>query len=249
MEKIEALNRLNALLQKIDNYERASANLQEAMNNLSRAKNNYPARLAAFDAEHKPRFLADMLGEEPIRPHGAIKLAVPIYLAKMAKYKKACEAYRKKLPPADAAYREKYAGERESLAEQDTIEQQKAIAENEAALETAEKIYTESKTALEQDDLLSAKLKTKDIVSCLIDYLNDRRADTLKEAINLWFDEKRKDEEAAKAEAHRKEMIALEEERVRAAQAAEDYARQAAENAREAAEAARRVEWNQSYDS
>ncbi len=39
-----------------------------------------------------------------------------------------------------------------------------------------------------------------------------------------WYNEKRKDAEEAKAEAHRQEMKALEEERVRAAKSAEDYA-------------------------
>ncbi len=94
-------------------------------------------------------------------------------------------------------------------------------------------------------------------------YFEDHRADTLKEAINLWYDEKRKDEEEAKAEAHRQEMKALEEKRVRAAQAAEEYAymqymaaldtaesaRQTADRAQIAADAAQRIEWDHMNDS
>ena len=111
--------------------------------------------------------------------------------------------------------------------------------------------------------MLSGKLKRKEIVITLLEYFADHRADSLKEAINLWYDEKRKDEEEAKAEAHRQEMKALEEEKVRAAQAAEEYAkmkyeeardaaeyaRQAAEDAQEAADAAQRMEWNQQFNT
>lgn len=65
--------------------------------------------------------------------------------------------------------------------------------------------------------------------------------ETVKRAINLWHDEEHKDEEEARAEKHRQEMLALEEERVRAVQEAKEYARMQYEKARDAAEYARQA--------
>ena len=56
------------------------------------------------------------------------------------------------------------------------------------------------------NDLLSNKLKEKEIIEQLIEYFADRRVDTLKEAVNLWYDEKHRKEEAEiEAEQRRKE--------------------------------------------
>ena len=97
-------------------------------------------------------------------------------------------------------------------------------------------------------------IKRIPIIEKLIRYFEDKRVDTLKEAVNLFYDEKRKDEEQAREEEHRKQMRELEEERVRAAQSAEDYARMqydeacnAAEYSRRAAEIAEEMQNQQKY--
>lgn len=263
MEKTEALEKLNELLLLFDEYENAARSFQEAKNALSATKHNYPSKLGKFDAEHKDTFIIGKIGEKPIKPTGAIKLAVPVYLLKKSKYETAIANYERVYPLAEAAYKEQYADERTQLADEDKIEQQEAIRDKKTIVESSKEKYETAKAAFEANTLLSDRLKSKDIVLQLIDFFKDHRADTLKEAINLWYDEKRKDEEEAKAEAHRQELLELEEERVRAAQSAEEYARmqyeeardaaeyarQAANDAHEAADAAQRMEWDNYYNN
>ena len=76
--------------------------------------------------------------------------------------------------------------------------------------------------ALAEDSTVNQKFKEAEIVQQLIEFFEEGRVESLKEAINLWYDEKRKDEEEERAEAHRQELLELEAERVRAAQAAEE---------------------------
>ena len=230
---------------------------------MSALKLNYPSKLKKFDDEHKDAFITGRIGPKPIKPSGVIKLAIPVYLVKKSKYETAIANYDRMYPLAEATYREKYASERAQLAEEDKNEKQQAISSQETTVAVIQKKYETAKAAFEDNDLLSDRLKSKDIVSQLIEFFEDHRADTLKEAINLWYDEKRKDEEEAKAEAYRQEMLELEEERVRAAQSAEEYARmqyeeardaaeyarQAADDEKEAADAARRMEWDNYYNN
>jgi hypothetical protein len=261
MDKIETVESLKTLLQTIEAMDTAAQKKDSARKEKVNLKFNYPSKLDAFDRSHKSAFIISRIGKPPVKPHGIIKLAVPVYFAKKRQYEKDSVAYRKAFMDAEKSYEEFYYIQREDLSKQDVVEKEEKIKAKEVELSEVENAYAEAKQAVEQNDLLSEKLKTKDTVKALIGYFDDHRVDTLKEAINLWFDEKRKDEEEARAEAHRQEMKALEEERVRAAKAAEDYARQqyeeasnaamyaqeAAEKAQEAVDIAQRVENNQSY--
>ena len=244
MDSIESIKKLNELLQIIKNYEYAENTYQNANKSLNKAKYNYQSKLSKFDNEHKDKFIADKIGMRPSKPHGAIKLAVPVYLIKKSKYQNDKENYNRMYPLAEAAYREKYAAERNRLADADRIEQANDIKDKEAKLAISKSELETAKIALDSIDFLSDKLKSKEIVVQLIDYFKDHRVDTLKEAVNLWFDEKRKNDEEEKAAIHRQKMLELEEERVRAAQSAEEYARRKYEEACLATEYARQAAAN-----
>ena len=241
MEKDESLLRLKQLLQRIENHDHAMVQFQQAKDALRIAEGKFPSKLSQFDNEHKASYIASKIGPEPTKPSKKLKWALPVYIVKNSQYNRSHKEYEKLLPLAEDSYREAYYEKRKELAQQDTIDQASTIKRCKEELAKAEDICTVTKTWLDEDDLLTDKLKTKEIVCSLIGYFNDGRADTLKEAINMWHDEKRKDEEAARAEAHRKKMMELEEERVRAAQAAEEYAQMQYEEAREANEYARQA--------
>lgn len=254
MEKKEALERLKALDSIICEYETTKANLDRAKTKLGNATNSYPSKLNAFDNATKESFIAERIGNKPVKPTGPIKLAVPVYLVKKSNYEKALHDYEEMRSQAENDYMESYSETRAKLEAEDKAGYQNAVEKAREALSIAQKAFDYAKDKLATDDLISDKLKNKETVWTLIEYFKDQRADTLKEAVNLWYDEKRKDEEEARAEEHRREMRALEEEKVRAAQAAEEYARMqyeeslnAAEAARQAADTAQRIEWNQSY--
>ena len=121
MEREESIERLKLLLQKIDDYDNAKEALRNKEKSLHQVVYNYPSKLVAFDKKNKPGFIEEKIGTAPIKPHGAIKLVLPVYFAKKAKYEKAYAEYHKLLPLAEAAYREEFAEERNALIEQDKI--------------------------------------------------------------------------------------------------------------------------------
>lgn len=87
-----------------------------------------------------------------------------------------------------------------------------------------------AKSALDNNDLLSDRLKKSDAVDAMISYFQDQRADTLKEAINLYHEE-----------LHRQELEKYAQMQLKLTEEAKEYARQAAECASEAAESASEV--------
>lgn len=238
MNHDETLTALKHLLSLIEAEHTAQQGYALALEHLKNATDFYVTKLGAFDEANKPGYIAEKIGAEPIAPHGLIKLAVPVYLSRKKKYIDAKNFYDRAYPLAEAAYREKYSAERATLAAEDKVEQAEAIEKAQARVKMAKEDYDLAAQALAENNTLNRKFKEADIIQQLIEFFEEGRVETLKEAINLWYDEKRKDEEEERAEAHRQEFIALEAERVRAAQAAEEYARQAASDARDAAEMA-----------
>ena len=259
MEKEEALENLNGLLQLIKEYESAESILKSVEKSLDETKHNYQSKLKKFDDLHKESYIYGKIGPKPQKPEGGIKALLPGYKIKMSKYMEDVKSYDQKHSLAESAYKKRYAVERKRLEEEDESEKKKDITIKEEKVKNASEKYEKAKRALEENEFLSGELKAKKNVVKLIEYLMNHRADTLKEAVNLWYDEKRKDEEEAKAAADRKKLIELQEEQTRAAQAAEEYAKmqyeeacnasfyasQAADDAREAKETAQQIELNE----
>ena len=253
----ELLIKLKALLHIIEEYDLASQERVEAQQALS-SPSLEPSHLKDFDAAHMEQFIKEKIGTRPTEPNGIIKILVPVYLSKKSQYAAAHATYEKIRPLAEAAYRETYQTQREELRIQDEVEKTSLIKTARSRLEAAKVRVVNVEEKLRADDTVSVSLKKKDTIERLISYLEEGRADNLKEAVNLFYDEKRKDAEAQKADAHRKEMKALEEEKVRAAQAAEEYqrlqyeeaqqatryAQQTAMAAQDAAEAAEKAQYN-----
>ena len=69
----------------------------------------------------------------------------------------------------------------------------------------------------------------------MIGFFEDRRVETLKEAINLLFDEKRKDDEEIEQMIYREEMLELQRQQAEASEEAAYYAKCAAHQAEIAA--------------
>ena len=153
MEKTEAMEKLGELLQIINDFENAEKKYKDAEKSLNFTKYRYSSKLDKFDNEHKTRFVAEKIGLKPQKPHGAIKLAVPVYLVKKSKYKSDKANYDRLYPLAEAAYREKYADERKRLAEEDKIEQKKEIEKKENELAIVKVNYKNAKDAFEAKHL------------------------------------------------------------------------------------------------
>lgn len=96
MGKEELLEGLQSLLLLIQKEKRTDAILSEKTVLLKMALKQSPARLLDFDHKHKDRYIHAKIGGSPQKPYGAIKLVVPVYLAKKNKYEKAYDEYQKK---------------------------------------------------------------------------------------------------------------------------------------------------------
>lgn len=248
MDIVEIEGNLRSLLDTLIEKDHCLKALTESEADVSNITHHFLGKLDEYDREHKDTFITEKIGKAPIKPKGLIKIAVPVYLAKKTKYEKAMLTYQKLYPLAESAYREEHQAARTSLAQQDEIEKEAALRSAQEVFRTAKERYDAIKQKLDADNTLSAKFKTVEIVSEILEYFEDGRVETIKEAVNLWYNEQQKAEEARKAEEHRQQILALEEEKVRAAQAAEEYqrqqcvlAQQAAQYAREAAESAQQA--------
>ena len=131
-ESVVALKHLLSLIEEESAAQREYALAREHLKNVT---DFYATKLGAFDEANKPGFIAEKLGEEPVAPHGLIKLAVPVYLSKKKKYNEAKAFYDRAYPLAEAAYREKFNDERAALAAEDKVEQAEAIEKAKAELE------------------------------------------------------------------------------------------------------------------
>lgn len=254
MDKQEAVKQLLVLLTDLESQRREKAALDRARTNLNSIQYSFRTKLDSYDERNKAAYISQKIGEEPVKPKGLIKLAVPVYMAKKSKYEKAIVEYRKQYALAEKAYY--YDNQEKRAALEATAEQEKkdAIAAAEAEYQRANRVFQELSSRIEANTIVTEKYKRIEIVSVLIDYLRDGRADSIKEALNLWHDEERKKVEMEKAEAHRAEMLRIEQERLEAAQEAAEYqrmayyaAQEAADSAKDAAEEARRAANDVSY--
>ena len=241
MDKQELIINLKSLLALIEELEVLQQNVKVAEANCFEVRNNYPFKKDAFDKEHKDSFITEKIGEKPVKPHGIVKLAVPVYIAKKNKYKTQAKNYDELYKLAEQLYYETFSDELTDLEQKDKAEQADAIIKADQYHKECLYNLEKCQNNISRNTLLDDSLKTKEIVTKLIDYLKIGRSDNLKEAINLYFDEKRKDDEQKKAEQHRNEMIELEKERVRAAQAAEMYQQMQYEELQRAADEAERA--------
>ncbi|HCI83089.1 MAG TPA: hypothetical protein DHV79_00365 [Lachnospiraceae bacterium] len=145
----------------------------------------------------------------------------------MKEYEKEYSLYTSKLDKCVASYYEEYADKRKKLEseEQAEIAYKLQCAQNQYNIiqERVSLLHNE----INENTILSEKMKKKKSVDTLIEYFQDQRADSIKEAVNLYFEEE-----------HRRRLEEFAQEQVRLTAEAAEQARQAAESAEEAAASA-----------
>ncbi len=230
MNRKTGISRIKQLLSAVEEYDRAREAYGPAKEERDRAGKARPSHLKSFDEEHKEAFLEKELGKKPKKPLLIKAMLWPLYASLKKEYEQKKAVYEEAYPKALARYEKLYEKERESLRTLDKEEYGEAVERAESAYRAVHHRLRLAKQALDEDDLLSDEMKNKEVLKSLLRILEDRRADTMKEAVNLWYEEQRRDEEAKREEAYRKKCLELEEERVRAAQAFEEYAKRQAED-------------------
>lgn len=246
--RAELIEELKGLLTIIIEYKQAEYEYEQATAMRKGVVRHSRPRVKDFDELHEHLFLREKLGDKPTMPHGAIKLLPPVYLAQKHQYKQAIDKYEAQKQSALVEYEKTYEEKRSELAEMDKLDNQKAIDDAEEKLVIAERNWNKAKLAFQANNIVASSLKKQNVVEKLIAYLEEDRVETLRDAINMYYDEERKDAEEKRNEEHRQEMLRLAQKKADAAQAAKEFQekqyeemKKAANNAERAADAAEMV--------
>lgn len=229
MDRNESLSLLNDLIIQIEQVDDASSKLQAAKDQLYECSSKTLSALDDFDNIEKIKYIKSRVGIAPEKPKGAIKLAIPLYLSKLKAYKKEYDKYLECYMNAEKEYYEEFKDIREKIdsEEKATLEYETQLARD--AFQVASNKYDCAVQKLQKNDLISEKLKDIAIIQKLIDYFHDYRADNIKEAVNLYYEE----EHRIRLEEYAKEQVRLTYEANEQARMAIEIANEAAENVEE----------------
>lgn len=147
--------------------------------------------------------------------------------------------YHKKYKATQDEYFDEYKATRDELTQKDQGQKNTAVASAKLKLDEAMSILNSAKQAVDEYEIFSEQLKNTQDIATIIDYFKDGRADTIKEAVNLFYDEKLKYEEYQRNEDHRKKMEQLAQEQTRAMQEAANASATAVNTSEEAKSIAR----------
>ena len=227
MEDKEIVQALQALHEKTRRYEQLEQELAIKRDVLHRARSRQPMAVYRFDETHKDSYIKERVGAAPEQPGGILKLAVPVYRAKKKEYEKKYAEYKMRYSRCEEDYYKEYAVERKKIEETERKEIDISIQSAEKSFEEGKEKLEKAKRELYEDSTLSANLKRQEIVAQLIQYFENGRVSSIKEAVNLYYEEE-----------HRKKIEEFARKQLELTEEAKEYARKAAESAREAAESA-----------
>ncbi len=225
MDRNEELAALRLLRERIRAYDRAREETEKAAETLRKAERRKPTAVEDFDRAHKETYVISQIGRAPLRPRETVEVTVVDRTRK--RFERDFADYKKKYERFSDAYFEDYAEQRRKLEEEELAQITEGVEKSKQEYEETLAREESVKQALDADDTLGGDFKTLDTVDVLIGYLQDRRADTVKEAMNLYF-----------TEEHRRRLEKLAQEQIRITEEAKEIAREAAVSAEKAARSA-----------
>lgn len=234
MEKIEIINKLKQLLDKLKQQDLLEKEMLSAQKALSEAENKELTAVEEYDENHKPSYITERIGEEPQKPSKKLILAVPVYMKKKKEYDEKISSYRKAYSIVEEEYYKKHKDIREELDKQDRENKDELIQQAKESAEKAADKYARTKATVDSESIISQNLKEPTNVNMLITFFEDGRCDTMKEAINLLFEEKHRQ----RIELFCQQQLELTEKIAIIAKNADEKAEEALEIANEAKELA-----------
>ena len=223
MERNQIIDRLHALAANLNEKARLEQDISVLAKKLNYEKTRSIKKVEYFDSTHKADFITSKVGEKPVKPTKALAILVPVYLKKKKEYEAELEKYNSAVQSAEKEYYITFENERNALIESDNEEREMAIQDLSTRIEVSKSKLEEIVELIEKEAIIGPSLKNILDVQLLVEIFDNKRADTVKEAVNVLFEDK-----------HRKRMEELQEEHVRLTQEAKDAAESAAESAKEA---------------
>ena len=225
MNKSETIEALKSLLELLKKKESAQQELVRAESLLQSAFNSPNNAVETYDTYHLEPYIESKIGAKPQKPTGILNQTLIVSPAKKKAYKNELATYEQLRIQAEREYYNEHAEIRTKIRKDELLETEKKI-KGAVAIRDEKKQFLENKESeIRSVDFLTEKYKTLPIVQELLDYFLDDRVDSLREAINLHFEE-----------LHRRKLEELSEQQVRLTEEAAESARKAAESAKEAAE-------------
>ncbi len=225
MDRNDELNALRLLRERIRAHDRARAETEQTAEKLRKAESRKPTAVDAFDRAHKETYVISQIGRAPLRPRETVEVTVVDRTRK--RFEKDFADYKKKYDRFSEAYYEDYAEQRRRLEEEERAQITEEVENSKQEYEEMLAREESAKQVLDADDTLGEDFKTLETVDVLIGYIQDRRADSVKEAMNLYF-----------TEEHRRRLEELAKEQIRITEEAKKIAREAAVSAEKAAKSA-----------
>lgn len=223
----EIISKLQTLLSILDEKNKLEQDINELEKTINKEMAKPFHRVENFDYINKERFISQKVGEKPVKPSKTLILAGPIYIKKCKEYDDKFIQYHHAKDSAEKEYYTKFEKERNELIEKDKKEREIAINKLSLEFETLKTKYNEFIELIDREDIVGESVKNSVDIKNLIDIFDNKRADSLKEAVNILYEDK-----------HRKRMEELQEEQVRLTQEAKDAAKKAIDDANEALERA-----------
>lgn len=223
MDSTYYLQALYDLRSRILEYNSAVSDKDEATENLKKAQSQIPTAIKEFDSNNKDSYISARVGEKPTKPTGIIKLAIPLYRSKLKQYEKDLLEYNSRYKKCEADYYQVYAEQRNQIETDERLEMEFKINNAKKQFEEACSKEKKLKQELDSYSLLNDKHKKLSIIDSLISYFQDKRADTIKEAINLYYEE----EHRCRLEELTRQQLKVVEETKEMAQYALNNAQQA----------------------
>lgn len=204
MDRCQLIDRLKELEAASFNYEAALKNKERAKAELVLAESYNPSRLSTFDGLYKNKYVLEKIGEKP-KPLGKWN---PLNLSKKKREAvvASIEEYSKKKAKAEEEYYQLNEKQRRTLEKEDADDKANRISVAKEKFDFAEENLKKICLAWEYDKLLPERLRNTTTIRKILEFFEDGRVDTMKEAVNLYYDEIRKDEEARLASEHREKI-------------------------------------------
>ena len=223
MERNQIIERLHSLVVNLNEKTRLEQDISTLVKKLNYEKTRSIKKVEHFDSTHKSDFIASKAGDKPVKPTKALAILVPVYVKKKKEYESELEKYSSAVQSAEKKYYITFEQERNALIEADNNEREAAIQELSAKIGVSKSKLEEIVILIEKEDIIGLSLKNNLDLQLLIEIFDNKRADTIKEAVNVLFEDK-----------HRKRMEELQAEHVRLTQEAKDAAESAADSAKKA---------------
>ncbi len=204
MEVEKIIERLQRLSQNLSDKIQLEEQLSALQEKLQHEKARRPVKLNRFDSKNKEKFINENVGKKPDKPNKTLAILVPVYIKKKKEYESALEKYNAERQIAEKEYYKKFESERQELIAAENKEREKAIQNYSLSIDSTKEKLSFVTCQIENDDIIGNSNKNLLDIPLLIEIFDNKRADSIKEAVNVLFEDK-----------HRKRMEELQRESVR----------------------------------